>query len=194
MRLYKEKKLILPNRIKSAAAVASIFIFIFGCATGNIDKTTEPASESDRVIPSQDGSPDAAASVGEPETGEVYDIEQELPENRELKETEKIEEKFTVQKKDSVLVEELEAAPVAERTHGLGYRVQIFASGDLEKAREIKSEAQQKTSMKAYIEYENQMYKVRIGDFDTRDEAAAMRQRLKSFYPDCWITETTIRK
>jgi len=187
-------KLILPIRIRNAAAVACIFLLIFGCATGSVDKTVEPATESERGIPEQPGSRDEPSAMDQAEPEEVYDIEDELPENRELKETEKIEEKISTQKKDSVLVEEIEGAPVAERTHGLGYRVQIFASGDLEKAREIKSKAQQKTSMKVYIEYENQMYKVRIGDFDTRDEAAAMRQRLKSFYPDCWITETTIRK
>ncbi|MFO7914690.1 MAG: SPOR domain-containing protein [Candidatus Krumholzibacteriales bacterium] len=186
--------MILPSRIRNVAAIAFGFSFILGCAAGNTDRAAEPAAESDRDVPGQAESRGASVPGDESEPDKVYDIEEELPENRELKETEKIEEKITVQEKDSLPVEEVESAPVVEKTHGLGYRVQIFASEDLEKAREIKSAAQERTALKVYIEYENQMYKVRVGDFDTREEAAEMRQRLKSSYPDCWITETTIRK
>ncbi|HSG27992.1 MAG TPA: SPOR domain-containing protein, partial [Candidatus Krumholzibacterium sp.] len=75
-----------------------------------------------------------------------------------------------------------------------GYRVQLFATSDLERARELKKNVMAETGLAVYIEYEGGLYKVRAGDFSGREDAAAARTVLVERYPDCWIVKTTIRK
>ncbi|MBD3423076.1 MAG: hypothetical protein GF417_01370 [Candidatus Latescibacteria bacterium] len=174
--------------------LVSVFLFTCSCATGDMSRKGAPATESGEDIAGDKESRQVPVPEERNLETEIYDIEKELPENRELKQEESIEEKIALQKKDSLMVEELEEVPSMEKTHGIGYRVQVFASGELKKAKEVKQSAAEKTSHKVYIEYENGMYKVRIGDFSSREEAALVRQKLRSFYPDSWITETTIRK
>jgi len=180
--------------IRIIAAAVIVLLFTCGCATRDIDSTGIRDRKAGEEIAEDEMKELESPPDERDEAEDVYDIEKELPENRELKETEKIEENIVIREKDSVVVEELAATSSGEKSHGLGYRVQIFASEDPAKAREIKRSALEKISLNVYIDYENNMYKVRVGDFASRDEAAEMRKSLKEFYPDCWITETTIRK
>ena len=121
-----------------------------------------------------------------------YDLEEEMPEEDDVDPNE-MEEAIEPIEVDSVLVEEVVAA-AAPAAYGIGYRVQILASGERSAAESLKMKAEGETALTVYIEYEDGYYKVRVGDFASRDEAAVARARLSELYPDCWIVSTTIQK
>ncbi|MFQ6103931.1 MAG: SPOR domain-containing protein [Candidatus Glassbacteria bacterium] len=75
-----------------------------------------------------------------------------------------------------------------------GYRVQLYATRDVEKARNVAESARRLFGEKTYIEYQEPLYKVRVGDYLLRDQAEGMRHRVASSgFEDAWIVETTIR-
>jgi cell division septation protein DedD len=75
-----------------------------------------------------------------------------------------------------------------------GYRVQIFAFESLERAEAAAQEARVKLDLPVYVEYVPPYYKVRVGDFLIREEAEAVRDRLRiSGYRDAFIVETLIK-
>jgi hypothetical protein len=122
-----------------------------------------------------------------------YDLEEEMPEEDSV-EPEELEEPFEPIVTDSVAIEEVEDVPRPQDLFGIGYRIQVFASKELDSAERMKERAEAETTLSVYIEFEDGYYKVRIGDFPTREGAAAERARLSELYPDCWIVSTTIRK
>jgi hypothetical protein len=124
----------------------------------------------------------------------VYDLETETGEVEDTDTPEEIEELIEPLETDTIQVEEVAVKEAAGYGYGLGFRIQVFASGELEKAKLFKEKAQSETGLPAYIDFEGGLYKVRIGDFGSRDEAATARTRLTDLYPDCWIVKTTIRK
>jgi len=75
-----------------------------------------------------------------------------------------------------------------------GYRVQILATSNKEKADMFAKEAQARfKDQKVYVEFVSPYYKVRIGDFLTREEAETFRARAKSLgYFDAFIVESPI--
>jgi septal ring-binding cell division protein DamX len=75
-----------------------------------------------------------------------------------------------------------------------GYRVQILATSNKEKADMFAKEAQARfKDQKVYVEFISPYYKVRIGDFLTREEAEAFRAKAKSLgYFDAFIVESPI--
>lgn len=75
-----------------------------------------------------------------------------------------------------------------------GYRVQILATSSKEKADMFAKEAQARfKDQKVYVEFIPPYYKVRIGDFVTREEAEAFRAKAKSLgYFDAFIVESQI--
>ena len=121
-----------------------------------------------------------------------YDLEEEMPEEDDV-DPDEMEEAIEPIEMDSVLVEEV-IAPATPAAYGIGYRVQILASGERSAAESLKMKAEGETALPVYIEYEDGYYKVRVGDFASRDEAAVTRARLSELYPDCWIVSTTIQK
>jgi hypothetical protein len=123
-----------------------------------------------------------------------YDLEAEMPEDDEPFEEEELEETIGTIIEDSLVVEDISEETVTETGYDLGYRIQVFASSDLDNAEAIKREAAARTALPAYIAYEGGLYKVRVGDFMTREAASAARSALADVYPDCWIVNTTIRK
>jgi hypothetical protein len=77
-----------------------------------------------------------------------------------------------------------------------GFRVQLFATQDIEKATLEKKEAEftfTEAGVGVYIEFDSPMYKVRLGDCTTRDEAEQLRElaRVKG-YPTSWIVKTKV--
>ena len=79
---------------------------------------------------------------------------------------------------------ELEEAPPAEEVElsaepqtRLGYRVQLFATSREELAKSRAAEFQEQFDEKVHIEYEGLLYKVRVGDCLSRDEARALRRK-----------------
>ena len=160
--------------------------------------TVEPAeTEPLPVLADEKATGEAAV----PDTSAAYDLEDELLEDDQVERvTEKVEviepaaaDTFEV---DDMIDESgaAEAAAAPGEAYDIGYRVQLFATSDLERARELKKIIMAGTGLAVYIEYEGGLYKVRAGDFEGREEAATARNTLVEDYPDCWIVKTTIKK
>jgi len=77
-----------------------------------------------------------------------------------------------------------------------GFRVQLFATQDIEKATLEKKEAEfsfAEDQIPVYIEFDSPMYKVRIGDCSTRDEAEQLRELARrKGYSTSWIVKTKV--
>ena len=75
-----------------------------------------------------------------------------------------------------------------------GFRVQIFATQERNKADQLQKELALKFDEKIYIIFEAPNYKLRIGDFLNRDDAELLRMRLvSSNFPSSWIVRTRIQ-
>ncbi|MCD6379364.1 SPOR domain-containing protein [bacterium] len=171
-----------------------IYLLDFGCASKQITKTVDISDDVGKNFADKD-SVNVTKATQEQETEKnIYDIEKELPENRVLEDFEGIEEKMPFATPDSFYVEDITKDRSRRSDYSIGFRVQIFASSNLEKAKEIKKQIESKMSMKVYIEFDDDMYKVRIGNFNSRKDASETRKTLTSLFPDCWIAETTIKK
>jgi hypothetical protein len=78
---------------------------------------------------------------------------------------------------------------VVESTFTQGYRIQIFATGNIDEANAMRLTAAQRiTEDSLYVMYDPPVYKVRIGDFPTRAEA---NQKLSAViaqgFADAWV-------
>ena len=73
-----------------------------------------------------------------------------------------------------------------------GFRIQIFfGSGRTSREKALDSKARFLSDFPdypAYILYETPYYKVRVGDFRTKREAAFLYRRLKRDFPEAYIT------
>ena len=75
-----------------------------------------------------------------------------------------------------------------------GFRVQVFATQDRNRADELQDELKIKFNEKIYIIFEAPNYKLRVGDFLDRDDAELMRMKLvSSDFPSAWIVRTKIQ-
>ncbi len=103
---------------------------------------------------------------------------------------------------DAIDVENVEPPPVvsspsepAEPTRKTmeGYRIQVLASGNKESADATRSDAGAKTGTRAYVELIDGVYKVRVGDCPSREEAEALLKRCRNAgYGDAWIVSCTV--
>ncbi len=77
-----------------------------------------------------------------------------------------------------------------------GFRVQLFATRDRQRAMVEKKEAEYvfaEDSVAVYIEFDAPMYKVRIGDCIQRGCAEELRQKARrKGYPTAWIVKTRV--
>lgn len=77
-----------------------------------------------------------------------------------------------------------------------GFRVQLFATKDIESATIAKKEAEfafAEDSVNIYIEFDSPYYKLRIGDCTTREAAEKLREIARSKgYPSAWIVRTKV--
>ncbi len=71
---------------------------------------------------------------------------------------------------------EPEPLPVEVETR-LGYRVQLYAASSESYARKRAAEYETVFDEKVYVAYEGLLYKVRIGDCTSMDEASALRRK-----------------
>ena len=75
-----------------------------------------------------------------------------------------------------------------------GFRVQVFATQDRNRADELQDELKIKFNENIYIIFEAPNYKLRVGDFLDRDDAELMRMKLvSSDFPSAWIVRTKIQ-
>jgi hypothetical protein len=88
--------------------------------------------------------------------------------------------------------------PKTERSEGgeatvQGYRVQLAATTDENRARDLKKEAMLKLKEKIYLIFESPNYKVRVGDCKSFDEAKLLKQEVQnSGFPEAWIVKSTV--
>lgn len=73
-----------------------------------------------------------------------------------------------------------------------GWRVQIFASSSMVNADALAEEARSKFTEPVYVVYEPPLYKVRVGDFLSKNEARHMQNRAKAENFDAWIVEALV--
>jgi hypothetical protein len=84
-------------------------------------------------------------------------------------------------------------APSLGIRHVSGYRVQLYATREPEKARGFAESARESFGEKVYVEYLDPYYKVRVGDCLTREEARLLLDRAKgSGFDQAWITSTLV--
>ena len=75
-----------------------------------------------------------------------------------------------------------------------GFRVQVFATQDRNRADQLQRELVLKFDEKVYIIFEAPNYKLRVGDFLDRENAEILRMRLvSSDFPSSWIVRTRIQ-
>jgi hypothetical protein len=122
-----------------------------------------------------------------------YDIEDEMPEKSPQRPAQLIERLEPIGS-DSISVQDVAVEEAPKQRYDVGYRIQVFASGDRVAAEKIRERIVAETGMKAYIEYEDGLYKVRAGDFAERKDAAQAGLKLAGDYPGSWIVRTTIRR
>ncbi len=175
--------------------VISGLIFLstcLGCAkkqtSGGMVSESEP-----RDVPAETNRPkEPAGTPIKPAPG--YDLENEMLEDDERVKPEDLEEEIEPLESDTFAVSDVAVEKTEASDYGLGYRVQVFASSELEKAKSIKAKIIADTGYPAYIEFESGLYKVRVGNFRKREAAAQARSDIVEFFPDCWIVQTTIKK
>lgn len=167
-----------------SAGVVFLFVFgmsgiVTGCATA---KKEQPVPKAD---------PEAYRLESE---GEVPP----LPQSEVRKEVDRVDTFEEMPVSDTgIEVENVEppppvAKPPAQKTMD-GYRVQLIASGNEASAREVQAVAQSKLGVPAYVDLIDNIYKVRVGDCPTREQAEALLSRCRALgYGDAWIVSCPI--
>ena len=75
-----------------------------------------------------------------------------------------------------------------------GYRVQLLATGDEPQAREAQKSAIFRFEEGVYLVFEPPLYKLRIGDCQTRKEAEDLREKaIRNGFHDAWIVPSKIQ-
>jgi cell division septation protein DedD len=86
-------------------------------------------------------------------------------------------------------------APQSDEGTRPGYRVQLFATTDSALAEARAAELRQLFDEEVYVELEGMLYKVRVGDCASRDEAALLRRRaLGMGLEGAFIVDTRVRE
>jgi cell division septation protein DedD len=76
-----------------------------------------------------------------------------------------------------------------------GWRVQIHAFPTMANAEAAAAKARQHFTEPVYVEYQAPMYKVRVGDFLTKDDARLMVNRAKAEnYTQAWVVEDLVMR
>jgi hypothetical protein len=86
------------------------------------------------------------------------------------------------------------AAPVVSDSTADGFRIQIFASADRDVAESARSAAATRLNLPCYLDLDGGVYKVRVGDYATRDAASAALPSVRGqYYPDAWVVPAKIK-
>lgn len=174
---------------KYAVIVIGIFMVMWACAPKPAQPTATPPEE-EVVIIGEEEAPASEETAPAPE-------EAPLPETGESAVMEETEETPTTEE-GTLTFEEATPASSEEVTKlsgpVYGYRVQILAASIKENAERFAAEAQARfPDQRVYVEFIPPYYKVRIGDFLTREEAEAFKAKARSLgYFDAFIVETQI--
>ncbi len=76
---------------------------------------------------------------------------------------------------------------------GIVYRVQVYATTFLDQAEEFAQRVREKIEEEVHIQYESPLYKVRVGDCSTEEEAELLREKIaRASFPHPWIVRVPI--
>lgn len=144
--------------------------------------------------PAETGNPEEITAEGTPAVTveEVPAAETVSPETTAIETT---TAETTATETTATATEAPPAAPAEELTPApkMGYRVQIGAFTYEEGANKVKMRAESELNQKVYVDFIEGMYKVRVGDFLTREDAEAYRDKLISMgYNGAFLVETEI--
>lgn len=93
---------------------------------------------------------------------------------------------------EPVAVAEIEPEPVMPV---MGFRVQLHAFRDKESADIAQRNAESRLDLPVYNEFIDEWYKVRIGNFITKEEAEIYREKCaRKGFPDAWVIECEIEQ
>lgn len=85
------------------------------------------------------------------------------------------------------------AAPPDSKSFIPGWRVQLDAFKDVATAEAAAAKARQRFTEAVYVEYVAPLYKVRVGDFLSKDDARHMMNRAKAEnYSGAWVVEDLV--
>lgn len=86
--------------------------------------------------------------------------------------------------------------PSVQKKEAHGFRVQIIATQDIEKATLLEEEARNQFSPfghEAYLIFEAPLYKIRIGNFSNRNQAEDLKEKaIKMGYRESFIVRTKV--
>ncbi|MBN8704605.1 MAG: SPOR domain-containing protein [Bacteroidetes bacterium] len=74
-----------------------------------------------------------------------------------------------------------------------GYRIQLYSTTQRSKADEVATEAKSRYGLPAHITFAAPNYIVRVGNYQTQDEAKDALEKLISFYPNATLVPDFIR-
>ncbi len=178
-------------RVAEAAGTLVLVWLLAGCApremAGGTRGTPTARKDAGRASAVASAKDSAAAA------GASYDVEDEMPE-KSVQRPAQLVERLEPVRPDTISVQDVAVEESPKQRYDVGYRIQVFASGDRAAAEKVRERIGAETSLSAYIEYEDGLYKVRAGDFAERKDAAQARVKLAGAYPGSWIVRTTIRR
>jgi len=122
-----------------------------------------------------------------------YSVEDEVPGKTAAKPVE-LGDRVAPQRVDTFAMQEGAVEQPAKALYDIVYRIQVFASSDRAAAEKVKQRIPAETGLRAYLDFEDGLYKVRAGDFADRKEAVEARSKLVAKYPGSWIVMTTVRR
>jgi hypothetical protein len=183
------------SHIAAHGLIVTAFLFSFlyiGCTRSGVSQGAPAVEDTSRDIDREAREIQRIDTLDW--TDNTYDLEDEMLEEDPIAPSGESDQEIEPVAADTFSVEDLAVEKTESSAYGIGFRVQVFATADLEKAKAFKERAGRDSGLPAHIEFEGGLYKVRVGDFASREEAAAARARLVELYPDCWIVSTTVRK
>ena len=158
--------------------------FLMGCATTTKQQATRAADDKPYRLESEGQVPPPKSTAIRKEVDRV-DVFEETPVEESVFVMEGVEtvEELTITENMSDSIET-----------GPGYRVQVFASGERDAARTFEMEVEVRMGVATYLEHLDGMYKVRVGDCRTREQAEELRDQCRrAGYTDAWIVSTDIK-
>ncbi|MBD3346266.1 MAG: hypothetical protein GF401_14520 [Chitinivibrionales bacterium] len=83
--------------------------------------------------------------------------------------------------------------PAGKKEIPNGFRVQCFASNQIDRARTEKKKLEIKLNKPVYIAFQDPYYKLLVGDFTSRNQAELILADLKNLgYDDAWIVRSKV--
>jgi len=81
------------------------------------------------------------------------------------------------------------AAPTKVEVNEPRFRIQILASGQIDVVREEQRKVEASTGLPVFMSSEQSLYKLYVGEFQTREQAEAALPEIRKGYRDAWIVK-----